>query len=81
MTSLAHDPKGVTGFRLDQLAAAFDRVRDDRDRQRAVHAAIPAEDRLLVEQAVPWFRSTKPVFEDVPGVPDRLVVTSEGHRS
>jgi len=26
MTSGACDPKGVTGFRPDQLAAAFDRV-------------------------------------------------------
>lgn len=78
---MSYDPKGVTGFRLDQLAAAFDRVRDDRDWQRPIHAVIPVEDRLLVEEAVLWFTSTRPVFVEVPGVADRLVVTSEGYRS
>ncbi len=78
MTSVAYDPKGVTGFRLDQLATAIDRVRDNRDGHKAVPAMIPVEDRLLVEL---WFTSTKPVFVEVPGVPDRMVVTSGGPRS
>ena len=44
--SEAYDPKRMTGYRLEQLAAAFDRVRDPRDWKAPIRAVIPVvEDR------------------------------------
>ncbi len=74
------DPLSVTGYRLDQLAAAFDRVMNPRDWKAPISAVIPATDRLVVEQAVIWFTRTVPVFVQPPGVTDRIVVTAPGFR-
>jgi hypothetical protein len=78
--SKAYDPKRVTGYRLEQLAAAFDRVRHARDWKAPIRAVIPAAERPVVEEAVRWFTETVPVFEAAPGGADRLVVTSPGYR-
>ena len=78
--SAAYDPKSITGFRQDELAAAFDRVRDARDWKAPIRAVIPADERPLVEQAVLWFTETRPVFESVPGQTGRLVVMAPGWR-
>lgn len=78
--SLAHDPIRMTGFRLDQLAAAFDRVRDSRDWKAPIRAVIPADQRLVVEQAVRWFTDTEPVFIPGPGNGTELVVLAPGYR-
>jgi len=47
-----YDPKRATGYRVKQLAAVFDRVRDSRDWKAPIRAVIPAEERPVVEQAV-----------------------------
>lgn len=78
--SPSYDPKHATGYRLDQLAAAFDRVRHPRDWKAPIRAVIPAEERPVVEQAVLWFTETMPVFETVPGEAGRLVVVAPGVR-
>jgi hypothetical protein len=78
--SIAYDPKRLTGFELDQLAAAFDRVRNPRDWKAPIRAVIPTEDRGLVEKAVLWFTDTVPTFVPVPGRSDRLTVTAQGYR-
>ncbi len=72
------DPESDTGYRLEQLAGAFDRVRHSRDWRGPIRAVIPAEDRSLVEKAVLWFMNTAPAFEPLPGEDDRLVVTAPG---
>jgi hypothetical protein len=78
--SVAYGPKRLTGYRLDQLAAAFDRVRDPRDWKAPIRAVIPEADLLVVEKAVLWFTGTVPVFEVAPGETDRLVVLAPGYR-
>ncbi len=78
--SLAYDPKCSTGYRLDQLAAAFDRVRDPRDWKAPIRAVIPEADLLVVERAVLWFTGTAPVFEVAPGEAFQLVVLAPGYR-
>lgn len=78
--SLAYDPRRMTGYRLEQLAAAFDRIRDPRDWKAPIRAVIPALERPVVEKAVLWFTETVPVFEPAPGELDRLVVRAPGYR-
>ena len=78
---LPHDPEHSTGFRFDQLAAAFGRVMNSRDWKAPVNAVIAASDRSLVEQAVLWFTHTAPSFVVPEGAVDRLVVTAVGYRS
>lgn len=78
MTSSTFDPEADTGLRLEQLAGAFDRVRNSRDWKGPIRAVIPVADRSLVEKAVLWFMNTVPTFEIVPGEVDRLVVTAPG---
>ncbi len=73
-------PLRDTGYRLDQLAAAFDRVRDPRDWKAPILAVIPVEERPLVEKAVRWFTETTPEFDPAPGATDRLVVRAAGYR-
>jgi hypothetical protein len=75
-----YDPRRVTGYRLEQLAAAFDRVRHPHDWKAPIRAVIPAQERPVVEKAVLWFTETVPVFEPVPGEADRLVVMAPGYR-
>ncbi len=78
--TVAYDPQRLTGYALDQLAGAFDRVRDPRDWKAPIQAVIPTEDQPLVEKAVLWFTDTVPAFSPVPGVPDRLTVMAPGYR-
>jgi len=74
------DPRRATGYPLEQLAAAFDRVMNPRDWQAPIRSLIPEEERDVVEKAVRWFTETVPVFEAAPGTSDRLVVMSPGYR-
>ena len=78
--SMAYDPERSTGYRMEQLAAAFDRVRNPRDWKAPIHAVIPATERPVVEEAVLWFTNTAPVFVASPGERDQLVVTAPGYR-
>ncbi len=78
--SLAYDPERMTGYRHDQLAAAFDRVRDPQDWKAPIYAVIPAAERPLVEQAVIWFTDTVPVFASTRDEADRLEVRAVGYR-
>lgn len=78
--SLAYDPIRMTGFRLDQLAAAFDRVRDPRDWKAPIRAVIPEDQQLVVAHAVRWFTDTEPVFIAGPGDGEDLVVLAPGYR-
>jgi hypothetical protein len=78
--SVAYDPKRLTGYRLEQLAAAFDRVRNPRDWKAPVVAEISVTERHVVEQAVLWFTDTVPVFVAIPGATERLVVRAPGYR-
>ena len=80
MAAMSPDALSLTGYRLEQLAAAFDRVRDARDWKAPICAVIPAGERPVVEQAVLWFTSTVPVFETAPGDETRLVVMAPGYR-
>lgn len=75
-----YDPKRVTGYRLEQLAAAFDRVRHPQDWKAPIRAVIPARERVLIAMAVLWFTETVPEFEPAPGETDRLVVVAPGYR-
>jgi hypothetical protein len=76
----AGTPGFATGFRLDQLKEAFERVCDPRDWTAPIRAVIPAVDRLLVEKAVRWYAETEPRFEEVPGDEMLLTVVAPGYR-
>lgn len=78
--SLACDPQRVTGYRREQLAAAFERVRNPRDWKAPIRAVIPAAQRPVVEKAVLWFTATVPVFMAASGATGRLVVRAPGYR-
>ena len=78
--SLAYDAKRSTGYRFEQLAAAFDRVRNPRDWKAPIRSVIPAGDRDVVEKAVLWFTAAAPAFHAAPGETDRLVITAPGYR-
>jgi len=78
--SLGFSPEQMTGFRLEELAAAFDRVRNVRDWNAPILAVIPAAERPVVEKAVLWFTDTVPVFETVLGEAGQLVVRAPGYR-
>jgi hypothetical protein len=60
--SMKRDMGEGTGYTYQQLARAFDRVRDPRDWRRPVRAEIPAEMEELVARAVVWFTATAPAF-------------------
>jgi hypothetical protein len=70
----------MTGYRMEQLAAAFDRVRNPRDWKAPIRAVIPVTQRPVVEKAVLWFTDTVPEFVAAPGETDRLVVSAPGYR-
>lgn len=74
------NPERLTGYRQEQLAVAFDQVRNARDWQAPIRATIRADDRSVVEQAVLWFTDTVPVFLPAPGREDRLLVRASGYR-
>jgi hypothetical protein len=78
--SIEFDPRILTGYRMDQLASAFDRVRDPRDWKAPIESVIPSSERRLVEQAVLWFTNTAPTFDAAGDRDDRLVVRAAGYR-
>ena len=78
--SMEYDPKCSTGYRMEQLASAFDRVMNSRDWKAPIQALIPTVERPIVEQAVRWFTGTEPAFEPAPGSPTHLVVKARGYR-
>ena len=78
--SRAYNETGLTGYRLHELAVAFDRVMNPRDWQAPIRSVIAAADRDLMEQAVLWFTHTTASFEEVSGEADRLVITAPGYR-
>lgn len=77
---IEHDPDRLTGSRLEQLATAFDRVRDPRDWKAPIESEIPASERGVVEQAVLMFTNTVPTFAETADAPERLVVRAPGYR-
>jgi hypothetical protein len=78
--SEAFTPEGSTGYRLDELAASFDRVMNPRDWQAPIRSVIAAAERQVVEQAVLWFTHTAAEFEPAPGDSGRLIITALGYR-
>jgi hypothetical protein len=78
--SIAYDPRRLTGYELDELAGAFDRVRSPRDWKAPIDAMITVAERSVVEKAVLWFTDTVPVFSAIAGSPDRLAVRALGYR-
>ena len=68
------------GFRLDQVAQAFERVRDHRDWKAPIRATIRATDQMLVEVAIQWFTGTAAEFAPVTGAAELLLVTAPGQR-
>ena len=78
--SVAYNPERMTGYRMEQLAAAFDRVRHPRDWKAPICAVIPVTERPVVEMAVRWFTETVPDFVAAPDAVDRLVVSAPGYR-
>ncbi len=78
--STAYDAERLTGYRRDQLAAAFAQVQNGHDWKGQIRAVIPAVDRPVVEQAVLWFTDTTPVFVPISGNPARLLVRAPGYR-
>lgn len=75
-----YNTKRATGYWFEQLASAFDRVRDPHDWKAPIRAVIPVVERPIVEKAVLWFTETEPRFEEVPGESDRLLVVAPGYR-
>jgi hypothetical protein len=45
--SAGYDPRRSTGYRIEQLAGAFDRIRDPADWHAPVWAVIVADERPL----------------------------------
>ena len=65
-------------FRSQELAQAFDRVRDARDWRGPVRAEIPAEMEALVAEAIIQFTATAPVFLPT-GQSTLLLATAPGY--
>ena len=76
----AHDRHDHHQFRLDEVAAAFDRVRNHRDWKAPIRAVIHASDRDIVAAAISWFTGTTAQFHVHPQQPDRLLVEAPGQR-
>lgn len=72
-------PEVTTGYPLDRLTSAFDRVRDAWDWKAPIEAVIQEEDRPLVEQAITWFTGTPPAFAPAPQQPGYLIVRAQGY--
>ncbi len=77
--SLTPLPRGMR-FTQKELQHDFDRVCDPWDWRAPVWAQIPAAERELVEQAVLRRTGSQPVFAEVPGNADRLLVFAPGAR-
>jgi hypothetical protein len=73
-------PERLTGYRLEQLTEAFERVRNPRDWKAPIRAVIAADERPVVEKAVFWFTATVPFFRPAVGGSDHLIVRSRGYR-
>jgi hypothetical protein len=78
--SLKADPERITGFRREELAAAFHRVRDAHDWKAPIAAEIPEAERQVVKKAVEWFTDTSPIFQALPSASGRLMVRARGYR-
>lgn len=78
--SAACTPERLTGYRREQLAAAFERVRNPGDWKAPIRAVIPASERSVVEKAVLWFTATVPLFAAAAGSTEHLLVRSPGYR-
>lgn len=72
------DPARPSAYTHEQLAQAFDRVRDPRDWRGPVRAEIPIEMQALVAEAVIRFTATDPVFEPA-ARPELLLATAPGY--
>lgn len=72
------DSRRPSGFSHEQLAQAFDRVRDPRDWRGPVRAEIPIEMQAVVAEAVICFTATDPVFEPADR-PELLLATAPGY--
>jgi hypothetical protein len=79
VTLLSDQEDSELAFTQDQLANAFDRVRDSRDWKAPVRAEIDEPQRPVVELAIIWFTATVPTFEAVPGRAGRLTVVANGY--
>lgn len=75
-----YDCRGLQGFRPDQVAAAFDRVRDHRDWKAPIRSTIHGSERELVAVAVLWFTGTTAEFSALPDAPDTWIVEAPGQR-
>jgi hypothetical protein len=78
--SMACDPERMTGYRREQLVAAFARVRNARDWKAPIRAVITAAEWPAVQQAVLWFTGTTPISLAAPGDANRLLVSAPGYR-
>ena len=76
----ASEPLTVARYRMERLAAAFDRVMTSRDWKGPIHAVIALSEREVTEQAILTFTRTSPRFTVVAGDPHRLIVTALGYR-
>jgi hypothetical protein len=74
------DGRGLKGFRPDQVAAAFDRVRDHRDWKAPIRCTIQASERAVVAVAIQWFTGTTAEFIATPDAPNTLIVHAPGQR-
>jgi hypothetical protein len=79
-TSSACSTEHPRGYRHEQLAAAFDRIRDPRDWKAPIVAVISRSERAMVEEAVALFTDSTPDFEVAVDSADRLVVRAPGYR-
>jgi len=75
-----YDCKPLMGFRPDQMATAFDRVRDHHDWKAPIRSIIDVSERAVVAAAVQWFTGTTAEFVELPGTPDKLSVEARGQR-
>lgn len=67
-------------YRHDEIALAFDRIRDHHDWKAPIHAVIHASERELVAAAVAWFTGTVAEFQELEADSDRLIVDAPGQR-
>ena len=78
--TLMFEHPSLQGYRLDQVAQAFDRIRDHHDWKAPISTTIDVGDRVLVEVAIHWFTGTQARFAPVLGCPGLLLVTAPGQR-
>lgn len=74
------DPLRLTGYRMEELAWAFDRVKDPYDWMAPIQAEIRTSILPLVREAILWFTRTIPAVEPIPGRPSTVRVRALGYR-